>query len=242
MNQAISVLVTQPKINAAGLISALQAQHFEVRHYPAFSIEWLKAKPQTTPQFVITTSPNAVTGALKSGIKLPQGNCQYFAVGQASAQALKSAGIKNVIYPEQAGSDGLVTLPAFEQLNGQTGWLLTGEGGRALIEEQLHKLDAQLERVNSYRRQAFNRLDNLQQALQPPAPQCAIATSKQTLDNLQDMADAESQITLGKCHWFVSSKRIAQRLLSLWPEASYSLTSGPQPEALLAACQAWRQH
>lgn len=242
MKKAISVLVTQPVTNAGRFIDALQSADFEVRHYPVFSIEWLKPKPQQIPQFVIVTSPNAVTGALKAGLHLPQNDCQYFAVGRASAQALDAAGINTVIHPSEAGSDGLVSMPAFTQLAEQSGWLLTGEGGRALIEQQLSGLNAQLERVNCYRRQACNQLHNLQRALQPPEPQWAIATSIQTLDNLNDMADAESRKTLAQCHWFVSSERIAKRLLTLWPQARYSLTTGPQPEALLAACQAKRQH
>lgn len=242
MKESLSVFVTQPEINAGGLVAELQAKGFEVRHYPVFSIKWLNPTPRLEPQFVIATSPNAVTGALKASLQLPQSHCQYFAVGRASAQALNQAGIKAVSYPEQAGSDGLVLMPNFKQLAGQHGWLLTGEGGRALIEQQLNSLNAALERVNCYQRQASNQLDKLQHALQSPAPTVAIATSKQTLDNLEHMADAESRKKLAQCHWLVSSERIAAQLLSIWPEARYSLATGPEPEALLAACQAWTQH
>lgn len=242
MSLPTPVLITLPANNFATLADGLAAQHFEARHCPIFRINWLEAKPQTTPQFVIATSPNAVAGALKSGLRLPDSTqCRYLAVGQATAKALQQAGITNVSYPKPAGSDGLTALAEFQQCQQQTGWLLTGEGGRPLIEQQAASIGASLERLNYYQRQPIDDLNRLKTALAKPRPPLAVATSMQALDKLKHMADADCQTTLADCHWLVSSTRIAENLTTLWPRASYTQFDGHQANDIIAACQQWRQ-
>lgn len=234
------VLITLPQINAEPVINGLGKKGFTAKHFPVFSIQWLPVAPNIEPQFIVVTSPNAVTGALNSKLALPrEAHCRYLAVGKASAQALQQAGIEQVSYPAKAGSDGLVELDAFKQCAEQRGWLITGQGGRELIEQQAAAMGASLERVNCYRRQTNHDPKALAQALAEPTPQLAVATSTQALDKLKHMADADCQASLERCHWLVSSPRIATKLTMLWPNAAYTTFTGHQADDIIAACQGW---
>lgn len=233
-----AVFVSQPQAYADRLIPMLTAKGFSTRHYPAFTIEFIQATPPiNNPNFVIVTSPQAVNAAIKAGIALPK-NARYFAVGQRSAQALNAADINDVITADNAGSEDLLQHPSFKQLESQYGWLLTGEGGRGLLDKELSTRQLAFERVETYRRRARNQANELSQQLSPP-PELAIATSTETLDNLVAISDADSLAALAQCHWLVSSPRIAKSLQKYWPDIGFTVTKGAHADALVAACNSW---
>lgn len=236
-----AVFLCSPESQAAGLITALKHAGFEPKHYPAFSIRWLNpATPTTTPALVVVTSPNAVTGAQKCGITLPL-SAQYLAVGKGTESALGKLGIHNVDHPPIAGSEGLLKMTALQQHHDQHAWILTGHGGRGLLESELPKRNISFERIATYERVATNNPENLASVVHNHNIQVSLISSAEALDNLARISDAATSGALGQSHWIVSSKRIAQQLLSHWPEARYTLSEGPDRDSLLAACIAWQE-
>lgn len=234
------VLVTQTALTAAPLIQMLQGEGLQACHCPAFEIAYRPAKqPQAVPSFVLVTSPNAVVGAQKANLKLTN-TAAYFAVGKGSAAALQHVGIEQIYTAQPASSEGLLDIPELRQLAPSNGWLLTGVGGRGLLDNALPALGLNITRIETYHRQACLETSALTAALKP-TPHLVIATSSETLDNLARISDAASSVVLGQCHWLVSSARIAQRLQNHWPQASYTITTGPDAAALVSACKTWQQ-
>lgn len=236
-----AVFVSSPNTLAQKLLSALEQHGFHGLHYPAFEIEWLAAStPPTTPSLIIVTSPNAVAGAKQASLSLPP-SAQFIATGKGTAKSLKTLGISNAIYPDQAGSEGLLKLPKLQQYQGQPTWLLTGEGGRGLLEVELPKLGIHFDRIATYARHANNNAQQLRNCIQTTPPAISLATSVEALDNLARISDAATSTRLGSSHWIVSSDRIAQRLQQHWPKAQFTQSKGPDGDALLAACIAWKE-
>lgn len=238
-----AVFVCSPQARGAALCTQLQQAAFETRHYPAFSIDWVPAQtPASKPDCIIVTSPNAVLGAQKSNIALPT-NIPYYAVGKGSAQTLLTAEIpvELIQTAATAGSESLLALEALQPNAAIHAWLLTGEGGRGLLEQELPKRQIQFSRIASYRRLANNNPADLADCFVEPVPTLAIASSAEALDNLAAISDADTSAKLGTCHWLVSSPRIGERLTQHWPKASFTLSKGPDNESFVAACQAWQQ-
>ena len=238
-----AVFVCSPQARGAALCSQLQQAAFETRHYPAFSIDWLPAQaPAEQPDCIIVTSPNAVHGAIENNISLPA-DIPYYAVGKGSAQALLTAEIPSaqIQTANTAGSEGLLALAALQPNQAMHAWLLTGEGGRGLLEQELPKRQIQFSRIASYRRRANNDPKQLGRCFADPAPALAITSSAEALDNLAAISDADTSTKLGACHWLVSSPRLGERLTQHWPNASFTLSKGPDHESFVAACKAWQQ-
>lgn len=238
-----AVFVCSPQARGATLCTQLQQAAFETRHYPAFSIDWLATQvPTDKPDCIIVTSPNAVLGAIKNNITLPA-HIPYYAVGKGSAQALLTAeiAVEQIQTASTAGSEGLLALEALQPGQAIHAWLLTGEGGRGLLEQELPKRQIKFSRIASYRRRANNDSAQLATCFADPAPTLAITSSAEALDNLAAISDADTSAKLGACHWLVSSPRLGERLTQHWPKASFTLSKGPDNESFVAACKAWQQ-
>ncbi|WP_412841263.1 uroporphyrinogen-III synthase, partial [Aeromonas dhakensis] len=100
----------------------------------------LQRLPELLPQadIVIAVSMHAVNFThhflLQTGQTWP--NIDYFAVGQASADAFSAVGI-TAACPEDPRSEGLLALPGLQQVNGKRVLILRGNGGRDLIARTL---------------------------------------------------------------------------------------------------------
>lgn len=240
-NKNTTVFISAPLGRAAIIRLALEQAGFACQHYSAFAIEWLPCKPpQNLPSAIIVTSPNAVHGAINAGLKLPP-QPRYFAIGRGTAEALAARGIKDCLVAQPAGSEGLLKLNELNARQYPNAWLLTGEGGRGLLEKELPARGIQLQRLACYRRLANNQPQQLAACFENGPPQISIASSIEALDNLAFISDADTSALLGQCHWLVTSQRIAERLRSHWPDAAFSLCKGPDAKAIVAACQAWQQ-
>ncbi len=77
------------------------------------------------------------------------------AVGAATAEHLAVAGIR-AGFPEQASSEGLLSLPEFADARGLTVLIVCGEGGRDLLETTLTARGARVEKLVVYRRRAVD--------------------------------------------------------------------------------------
>lgn len=75
----------------------------------------------------------------------------WIAVGRGTADALREAGI-DATFPPVETSEGLLALPDLAQLKGQRILLLSGEGGRTLLADELRKRGAEPIRLAVYRR------------------------------------------------------------------------------------------
>ena len=100
----------------------------------------------------VVTSPNAVRCAARMA-DLGDFGGLALAVGPGTRSALQRAGVRRVLMPEGAHrSEGLLALDPLRAAPEL--FLLTGEGGRGLLDRDLAARGTRVRRVNLYRRQA----------------------------------------------------------------------------------------
>ncbi|WP_375056504.1 uroporphyrinogen-III synthase [Zobellella sp. DQSA1] len=110
--------------------------------------------PLTHRDYVITVSVPAVTftdNALRRrALAWPAAN--YVAVGDATGRALAGAGITGATVPEDPRSEGIVSLPGLQTLDGCRVVILRGDGGRHMIAPTLEQRGARVDYCEVYRR------------------------------------------------------------------------------------------
>lgn len=185
---------------------------------------------------LVFTSPAAVRFAAPL---TPRPGQRCFAVGRGTALALQRVGYHDVHWPAQAQtSEGLLALPALQQLEGCEVGLVTAPGGRGLIAEALLSRGARLHRVDVYRREV-RPLDARQRRRLAGLPPCSalLVSSGEALEALwAQLTDAE-RARLRRHPAVASSGRLQSRLQALG-FATVWLAADAGPHSLLAALQA----
>lgn len=237
--RGLGVLVTRPAHQAALLCQAIEDQGGIAIRYPTLTIsepaDWqpaLAAFAQLAHyDLALFTSPNAVAGALPRLQKhghFPS-TLEMAAIGRATARALIDAGIRCDLQPAtDFTSEGLLALPRFHKVAGQSILIVSGEGGRTLLAETLAERGAQVTRVAVYRRERPATDINAFEAHWTRGEIGAVAiTSTESFINLFDMLDGAGQDHLRNTPLIVLSARTQQtaaeygcRLILVAKEAS----------------------
>ncbi|PNS08672.1 uroporphyrinogen-III synthase [Solilutibacter silvestris] len=97
----------------------------------------------------VFTSPNAVVCAARLQALA---TTHAIAVGSGTATSLHRRGVINVAAPKRMDSEGVLDLPMLRDVSGQRIGLVSGAGGRGLIERTLHERGADVLRADVYRR------------------------------------------------------------------------------------------
>lgn len=156
----LGVLVTRP----AGQAEGLQAHLRELGAHPVLfpTLEILPPADTSTlarrlvelPNYdlAIFVSPTAVQYGLGAIPSWPVG-LRAAGVGQGTAAALRTAGIKQVLAPSDGGdSEHLLALPELADMAGQRALIFRGEGGRQLLADTLAARGARVDYAECYRR------------------------------------------------------------------------------------------
>jgi uroporphyrinogen-III synthase len=113
-----------------------------------------EAMPDARPDLIIALSQHAVSAYLENYNKPTHAGALVLAIGPATAAGLIEHGGLRVRVSDPANSEGLLAMSDIAALQRhQTVWLLTGEGGRDMVEQSLSGR-CQLIRYNLYRRKA----------------------------------------------------------------------------------------
>lgn len=155
-------LVVRAEPQAASLSQALLAAGHQPVTSPLLSFE-AGAELDRLPalldglsarDYVIAVSVQAVhfaDNALKQqGYSWPKAN--YIAVGDATGKAFAAVGVNGAAVPEDPRSEGIISLPALQQLAGRRVIILRGNGGRHLIAPTLMQRGALVDYCEVYRR------------------------------------------------------------------------------------------
>lgn len=127
----------------------LRAAGYEVLVAPVLVIVPTGERPpEGDPDIVIFVSEQAVAhcGSLDfcAGAKV-------FAVGERTRHALAGLGV-DAVSPGLATSEGLLALPALERAAGKTVLIVSGEGGRSVLQDVLSERGARVVTCSCYRR------------------------------------------------------------------------------------------
>lgn len=213
-----NVLVTRPAGMGDALATRLRDAGAHVDSSPLLEIVPLN-EGRATPaavlaldhfDIVIVTSRNAaIHGMLllsRHWPRLPDTGQRWLAVGAATAAVLASWHV-TAEAPGDERSEGLLALPALAAVSGMSVLLLTGEGGRGLIEETLQARGATVVRLPVYQRRrsaaARRELDALHHA---QGRRAVLVTSVDALHNLLVLAP---WLPASNVHLIAGSQRIA---------------------------------
>ncbi|WP_110647839.1 uroporphyrinogen-III synthase [Salinicola peritrichatus] len=241
------VLITRPGARGAVLAQSLAAAGFDVASLDVLRFETrpLDAAGRAALldldlfQGIIVVSPQAAA-CLAEAIasywpQLPQ-RLRFYAVGQATAQALKAElGVPAVLPPAGIGehSEALLEVASLKAVAGKRLLLARGDGGRELLGERLRERGAEVETLSLYRRRY--------QPPTPPADQwlargefgALVVTSGEILQHLVTWC---GPVALNQ-PLIVSSRRLAT-LAGTLGFGSPHVASGATPAALTAAVSA----
>jgi uroporphyrinogen-III synthase len=224
----VGVVLTRPLHAAQPIAAALEREGARVIVFPALAIEEmpesaaLAALLENLARFdmAIFVSANAVDKGLacvrRSG-PWPAA-IRVAAVGEATAEALRGAGIAQVITPaERHDSEALLGLAPLQVVTGRHIVIFRGEGGREHLKEVLETRGAHVEYAECYRR-VRPRTDpsTLAAALAQGEVHAVSALSAETLENFVAMIGAEAlaslaSVTLVVPHVAVGAHRDARR-------------------------------
>lgn len=190
------------------------------------------------------TSPAAVgaAAALAPPAQLAQATC--LAVGAGTAAALHRHGARHVQAPARMDSEGLLALPALDQVAGMAIGLVTAPGGRGQIPAVLQARGATVVRADVYDRAPctppvaqVRRLDTL------PAPVWLAVSSGQALHGLLQALPPETGTRLRhQARVVVASARLAALVRETGFTGPVVQAADARPASLLAAAAQATRH
>ena len=184
---------------------------------------------------VVFTSPAAVkaTAALLPLRRIAAQ--EWIAVGGGTARALRRVGIEEVVSPSRMDSEGLLALPALQEVSGHTVALITAPGGRDALSRTLTQRGAHLLRADVYAREPV-RLSarSLHKLLTLEVPAVVLISSQGALRQVLETAPASAAKALRALPAVAASVRL-QEMARQAGFAEPFLSEGPLPAQLIAA-------
>lgn len=232
------ILLTRPEARAAGLIERLRAAGAEPASLPLLALDPLPLEPAVLEQartaaYWIFTSLTAVEQAL-ARIERPWPSC--LAVGPATAAALRAAGLTVAAADQGAGSEALLALPPLTAPQGLRLALITGEGGRGLIETELAARGAELQRLALYRRRPLSHGED-RLASELALAEAVVISSGEGLEQLWSQTPPAWREELCRLPLVAPAGRVVERALALG-FAQVQPVDSPGDEPTLAALRA----
>lgn len=250
--QGLGVLVTRPAHQAANFARLISEAGGEPILFPVLEI--LDSSDQTALlatlsrlddfDLAIFISPNAVNKAMNLILARrtwPAG-LTVAAVGKGSRRELLRYGVDKVLVPENRfDSEGLLALPALQDVRGRRVVIFRGEGGRELLGDTLVARGASLEYAECYRRgkPVLDAAPLLHRWARGEIHAVTV-TSSESLHNLFDLLGKLGQQWLKKTPVFVPHDRIAALANRLGMENVIVTAEGD--EGMFAGLTAWQKH
>lgn len=241
----LHVLNTRPAGQGEALDAALREAGARVSHLPLIDIMPLPLAAEDERRLLDLDRFDGVffvsANAARLGLDAVAGcwpqwpfRMPAYAVGRGTAVVLEQAGL-TVAVPERADSEGLLALPALQQVAGQRFLLFRGQGGRELLRETLQARGAEVVVIERYRRDLPAAAVQQWQALASTDLRIVILTSPDALRHWQQVAGPDAL----RLHWLVVSPRM--RDAAVQAGANVTLAVGADTPSLLAALQELRE-
>ena len=248
-----SVLVTRPAGQAQGLLDALCAAGFgPVHHFPMLVLEPLE---QLAPeqhqhlldldlyQHVIFISANAVRFGLERvdeyWPQLPIG-INWYAIGDTTARLLQERGLEAMTPGESMSSEGLLSRPELQSVEGQRVLVFKGQGGRETLRKTLVQRGARVDELACYRRTCPQiSPELLPKLLLEQAIDVAMISSGEGLANMLTLLSDEESTKFKDISLIVPSARVA----AMAQQAGFNdvvTAANASDAAMLQALQRWQ--
>ncbi|MFK8029994.1 MAG: uroporphyrinogen-III C-methyltransferase [Gammaproteobacteria bacterium] len=192
-------------------------------------------------QWVLFISPNAVRHSLQfiDPDALEPHTC--LAIGASTAQAMTQVGIECDAHPKNNfTSEALLELPELQQVDDQNILIIRGNGGRALLGDELTRRGANITYAEVYQRQVPQEsAPALNALLAEQVGDIVIANSGETLSNILGMVEPQNQEALLELHVITGSARVAQSAVSAGFVHAPIIADTPDDQALMKAITRW---
>ena len=215
----LGIVVTRPREQAVNLAQRIAALGGNPILFPLLEIEPV---PDTRIlheligrladfDLAIFISPNAVRfgmAEIQSSTGMPD-TLRIATIGQGSAQALRDAGVKEIIAPpNRSDSEALLAMPQLQNVRGWKIAIFRGDGGRELLGDTLIQRGATIEYVTCYLRR---KPTQDAASLLSGKPDAITLSSSEALGYLWDMMDDTGRKQVSALPLFVPHKRIAEK-------------------------------
>ena len=188
---------------------------------------------------VVVTSPAAVRAAARLQPLLARPGQAWFAVGAASAAALRRCGIDAVSAPTRMDSEGLLALPGLQHIDGDALGLITAPGGRGTLTPALLARGAQIRRADVYARVLVAPSARSMAAVRALAGPAVLAlTSEQALQHVLSSVPNDVAATLRAASVVAASQRLADIARGCGFHGAIVIAAGPRPRDLFGALDA----
>lgn len=250
----LSVLVTRPRHQGAGLAALIEAHGGTALRFPVIDIvaprnpRAAQAALASLDDYdrIIFISPNAVSHAIAL-IDIEHARAcavRLLAVGESTAVALQQAGFKRVLHPAQgSSSEALLAMAELQsaQVDGSRILIVKGEEGRPLLAETLARRGARVACAEVYRR-ARPQVDAsaLVERGRNGGIDTIIVTSIEGLENLFALLGKGADAWLQEAGYVVVSERLAVRARELGVREQPLIAAGADDASLLEALLVWR--
>ena len=222
----LRILVTRPQDQAEPLCRLIEAAGGKAARFPLLEIQ-LSARAAEGAALLkrvsewdwwIFVSANAVNQARALGALPPRGDTpRIAAIGRATADALAEAGVTVDLIPEpQSNSEGLLAMPALQDIAGRRILIVRGEGGRELLREQLGERGARVQCAELYRRAPVSAdAETLVAGFRTGAFDILTATSGEAIAHLYSLVPPAERPRLTETPLVVISERLKKQAGSL---------------------------
>lgn len=241
------VLVTRPAHQAQGQTARLSNLGIEPVPLPLLEIIPTDVEDSTFPLLkskildldlyhkIIFISTNAVTIGMdlidQYWPQLPIG-LDWLAIGQQTAQQLKTYGINVAQASTGYDSEALLSLPLLQDLNQQKVLIMRGGSGRKTLTEQLQQRGAQVDYADLYqRRLPHYTSEQIMSTISDKPLTAAIITSGEALLNLTQLINEYALNALENTTLVVPSERVARIAVELGYTRVIT-ASGPDDQAM----------
>ncbi|QIR15766.1 uroporphyrinogen-III synthase [Shewanella aestuarii] len=235
----MKVLLTRPDGRNQEMIEQLETRQVAHLVTPLLGVEATQSPvPKqfySTDNFIFI-STNAVTYAAEKLQQHFPKQARYFAVGQATADALTKLGLSIFTAPESSqDSEGLLSLVQLQNVDKKSFIIVRGNGGRETLAEQLRLRGAQVDYWEVYQRTLphYNNQAICQQ-WQAFGIDTIVVTSGEILANLIALMPKELFAWLRSCHIIVPSNRVELQA-NAYGLSNITNANGANTQAILRA-------
>ncbi len=177
--------------------------------------------------FTSTTS----AALFESNIVYWPADASFFAIGKSTGAILSASNI-NIVYPDIETSEGLLSHPKLQDVDGRTFILIKGQAGRQNLKTTLMSRGAKVIEANIYYREKIA-YPNVTRDWNEADIKCIIATSGELIRAAFDLFNNE---WLKSTPWIVVSNRIAELATGLGIR-NVHVSQGAQTDKLIFATQ-----
>jgi uroporphyrinogen-III synthase len=239
----VTVLVTRPAAQAAGLCDEIAWLGGMAFAFPAIAIEPIAAADAAGHDLVVFVSVNAVEHG--AGLVRKAGQTRVAAIGKATAAALAAMQMPADIVPESGfDSEALLAHPQLALAAGARVLIVHGAGGRELLQQTFVARGMTVETREVYRRIRpvvdESQRDRIEAHWADEGIDVVTLTSIETLHNLMDMLSERGRALLRDTTLLVASRRIGAAAAGAGLRGDVIVTTGADDASMIGALALWR--